>query len=289
MSFTRPTVIALLLSFCLCVRPTIADNYIVGGSEAQAGDFPWYALLLYGYSDCDNDVNRCGGALIGPQHVLTAASCISGGIFPRRVKIGATTATTDGVAVMANLAWSPPNHEFQQFPDDIAILQLTEPVTDVTPIQLNSNPNRIVQDRQATVMGFGATQNKPNTGSNNLQKLNYNVTSVAQCQDSYGDQVEIGKNFCTQSGGCYWDMGAPLIDQSDGVLLGVLTSGFGCGVDAKPDVYANVASYYDAIQNCLQLGDCNFDAEQSSGCNFQDNPLQWLKQAAAVLWTRSWW
>ena len=189
---------------------------------------------------------------------------------------------------MANRAFSPLNHQYEQYPDDIAILKLKDPILGVTPVQLNSDLERIVANRPVTVMGFGGTQNAPNTASNHLKKLNYNITSIAQCDGIYGDQVEIGKNFCTESGACYWDMGAPLIDPSDGRQLGVLTSGFGCGDSSRPDVYSNVAVYYEAIRNCIDYNDCNFDGTPNNGCGFWENPLRWVRERTAFLWS-SWW
>ena len=45
---------------------------IVRGKEAKRGDYPWQALLQ------KNGCQFCGGTLISPQWVLSAAHCVEG-------------------------------------------------------------------------------------------------------------------------------------------------------------------------------------------------------------------
>lgn len=53
-----------------CGVPTdLAQGFIVNGNDAPLGKWPWHAELVY------QGKHKCGGVLIGPNHVMTAAHC----------------------------------------------------------------------------------------------------------------------------------------------------------------------------------------------------------------------
>ena len=47
---------------------------IIGGSDAGDGEYPWFAMALSGGSN-NNRWGGCGGMLVAPEYVLTAAHC----------------------------------------------------------------------------------------------------------------------------------------------------------------------------------------------------------------------
>lgn len=52
------------------------DSRILNGTDVSFGIYPWMALLEYKKFADDSTHFGCGGALITPQYVLTAAHCV---------------------------------------------------------------------------------------------------------------------------------------------------------------------------------------------------------------------
>ena len=57
--------------------PGAFSSRIVGGTEPRIGAYPWLALLGFTRNKNGAPAWKCGGALIGYQHVLTAAHCVT--------------------------------------------------------------------------------------------------------------------------------------------------------------------------------------------------------------------
>jgi len=50
----------------------------VGGTDAEPGEWPWQLALIYNAPRNDYEMQFCGGSLVAPQWVLTAAHCMFG-------------------------------------------------------------------------------------------------------------------------------------------------------------------------------------------------------------------
>lgn len=134
----------LFLAFCasaeaVVIRDDIADSqYISLGSEAA---FPASGVLAGGL----------GGTLIDPFYVLTAAH-IQGSIAP-----GITTFSIGGLNYVITEQHPHPNYDPATFENDINVLKLGTPVTNVTPAPYYTGSLEL--GREIISIGYGLTGN----------------------------------------------------------------------------------------------------------------------------------
>lgn len=127
-----------------------------------------------------------GGSLIHDDIVLSAAHC-SG--IQGSLRVGAlSTKTNQGVQVrsVARKVLHP-NYNDDTTDNDYIILKLNQPVTGVTPVQLNADSRSPATGDILTVIGFGATKTGGD-GSDILLKVNVDFIPFSQCNPAYAAQ-----------------------------------------------------------------------------------------------------
>lgn len=231
-------------------RPS-SEAPIVGGTTASAADWPWIVSLRNGSGS-----HFCGGTLIAEDWVLTAAHCPT----PATVRVGPTTST----AVVRNISRiiRHPAYNASTDENDIALIQLSQAVTGVTPALLNRDGgfpsaialNQATSTAQANtrIAGWGATSEG---GSGSAVLLNASVPALTNdsCAAAYAPSTIFASNLCAgyQAGGtdtCQGDSGGPLTYSFGGSLLAGITSwGIGCARAGLPGVYTRVSSHTDWI------------------------------------------
>jgi secreted trypsin-like serine protease len=114
--------------------------------------------------------------------------------------------------------------------------------------QWNADPLRPAAGATVTAIGFGTTQ-VGGSISNTLQEVNHEMVDWNTCQKAYCANLDRQSMICAAGNGkdsCKGDSGGPLLH--NGVVVGMVSYGYGCAVPSFPGVYSSTASAREFIQ-----------------------------------------
>jgi len=241
--------------------------YVVGGSNATAGAFPWMVALLRADTPNALDAQFCGGTLVLPDVVVTAAHCLDS--IPNadafEVVVGAYNLNTVTVNQRLKVHGFIVHPQFDSniVNNDIGIVKLESPVTNQTLPIISSQQFAALQPGDAlTVIGFGLTNDPdfpvagyPLTHPNILQQAQLGYVDHAVCNSNIvsltnGALSLTNTQICAGTLGqvqdsCYGDSGGPLMANINGqwYLTGIVSWGLRCGYTQSYGVYTEAALY----------------------------------------------
>lgn len=242
------------------VRGISGNNKIVGGDPVQIADHPWQAALIRGLVAEPTRSQFCGGSVIAPTWVLTAAHCVRNDLVsedPKRVNVvvGTSQFFFGGQRIQVAAIYVHPKYVGSTHDSDFALLRLATAVTmggtAVTrPVDLADAGTQLAEGTKTFVTGWGATSERA-PGSLDLLGVELPVVANAVCNmpQSYNGEIT-ATMLCAgrASGGidsCQGDSGGPLTTVAQGnrsVLAGVVSWGDGCARRLKYGVYSRVTA-----------------------------------------------
>lgn len=222
---------------------------IIGG-VATSTPQPWVASLQY------SGRHGCGGSLIAPQWVVTAAHCLedrqSNPAPPSSVRLGSLDNRSGGQNIPVAQTIKHPSWNGRVGSGyDIALIRLSSPVNGITPIKIGYNPSSGAGLR---LFGWGDTSASGSSGTRYLKQLDTRVISPSNCTSYRTGEICISESSSGSS--CYGDSGGPAITTGDGLLVGATSRGGGssatCGVGNG--LYTSVPYYRSWIERYVALG-----------------------------------
>lgn len=242
-----------LVLLAILITPSWSDDgRIVKGLPIDITEAPYMAYL------------DCGGSIIGPKHILTAAHCVEGGPSPL-VETGMTLIgqgqKRGWKSYKTHPKWNSSLYEY-----DFAVITLKEPIQfdeKTQPIEIATEDMEVPDGAILQVTGWGYTfegqfdidgilrqvdlpkYNQEQCAKEILEtgmvikKEVYKVTDVMMC----AGYIEGLKDACQG------DSGGPLVYNN--VQVGVVSWGLGCAKEKAPGVYAKVSVASEWINSIM--------------------------------------
>lgn len=261
----RPLAAVALLALAAVLARPEAAGAVARGTDAAPGAQPWMVEIAGKRSGALRDDHRCGGVLVAPDRVLTAAHCVQdAGPRSLRVLVGdrplsagaGRAADVRGFSLHPGYALIPSPFSdaraSEAARDDLALAVLARPLPGAVPLALAAAP--AAPGAPLAVLGHGRTaatappaaegpatvtpeqldELRRTLVADRLQRAEQVVVGQEDCRAAYGELLRAG-TLCTldpdparNAHACAGDSGAPLVGVGPGgepELAGIVSWG----------------------------------------------------------------
>lgn len=250
---------------CNCGTRPYKLNRIVGGQNAELGEWPWQVTLHF-----KTFGHACGASILSTQWLLSAAHCF---VTHSQENLLAANWQSysgmqdqfkhDGVQRRSIRRIIPhPDYNQMTFDYDIALLELSEPLeftNTIQPICLPSSSHIFPAGLSCWVTGWGAMREGA-AAAQLLQKASVKIINDTVCNTVTEGQVT-SRMMCSGflAGGvdaCQGDSGGPLVcfeESGKWFQAGIVSWGEGCARRMKPGVYSRVTKLREWIKKEINV------------------------------------
>jgi len=220
----------------------VPNPFIVNGTDAEPCKWKWQVGLY----NKGSSKSFCGGTLISPTWVVTAAHCVRGtsyDVMAGDILPGKGQRRSSARVIVKSDA-------------DFALIELSEPFTLNECVDVAKLPTRAVpDDTQCWITGWGRL-GATAVAAPTLQQATTQVVSTQECRRKMGSRINkddvcvVGNYNGNPTSSCYGDSGGPLVcqtgDDDAWAVYGATSWGYQCdGIT----VYAGTFGAMDWIAN----------------------------------------
>ncbi|MEP5052789.1 MAG: serine protease [Alloalcanivorax venustensis] len=258
-----------LLSLGAAAGAQEATPRIIGGDDASQNEWPWMAELDIAFT-ATNQFGLCGGVLLTPRWVMTAAHCLidDNGNFVNASDITVRLGSVflgDGAPYSSDGYGIPQGYQpsiTPAFDNDIAMIRLATPGPDQAnrpsiagAAQLNALQAApfAQRDEALTAIGWGLTSRNGTEPADRLQEVALDYIQTGSCKNAWGSGFNTNTMVCAaelnpvqgrDQDTCSGDSGGPLFigDDIDPYVIGLTSFG-------QPQCAGNLPTVYTSVQS----------------------------------------
>merc|ERR1712168_44584 len=249
-----------------------AGARVVAGTDAVPHSWPWQISLQRKNPRYNAWFHTCGGSLITPEYVVTAAHCVATELKPGkyRVVVGEHDRRKDDGQqnIGVHSIHSHEGFSMRHLKNDIALIRLVKPValdSRVGTVCLPPKNSRVAAGTKCFITGWGRTIGGGKAATI-LQQAEMPVSSHEDCVKANNGIAQVHEESMLCAGyattgvhisGCQGDSGGPFVcEEGNGwVLRGAV--GWGnpkCKAESTYTVFARVSTYIDWINQRINSG-----------------------------------